>query len=195
VILEVQGRQARGADRVADSLVRIARGRYLVRTWRRRHPLLTGAADGPTLRSRVRARLQDGTLVPIDGAVSWPTGYGSGRPCQACGEAILRRDLEHEVVETGRVAPVHARCLRIWREESRGKVEVASSRIGAVLDLLISAPTCRRCIAAKLDGRDEAAESALAAVVSAVAIERPPGVRCALCGSADDVMSLTLPPC
>jgi hypothetical protein len=183
--------QASRADRIARSLARIAHGRELVRMWRHRHPVMAGAGDSPTVRSRVRAALHEGALGPIEKAVSWPTGYGSGRSCHACGEVIRRRDLEHEVVAADLPVSVHAACLRIWREESPAAAENGQPGIGTVLDLIMAAPTCRGCIVARLHGSTEAADTALAMIDRAIAIKRPSRARCALCGSARDIMSLT----
>src|SRR5262245_36521330 len=96
----IVARQVRAEVRIAASCQRIARSRTLRRMWRSRQLRIAGGAEARTIRDRVRAALGDGTLSRFDGARVW-AGYGTEHPCHVCGEVIRRRDIEHEVVETG----------------------------------------------------------------------------------------------
>jgi hypothetical protein len=42
-------------------------------------------------------------------------GFGNGRPCDGCGEAILGADVEHEYdFESGPTLRFHAACGLLW---------------------------------------------------------------------------------
>ena len=104
---------------------------FILRAMRRReHFRLPGGSEGPaggltddSLQTRVRERLEDGRLFLAGGASL--VRRGTTRPCDVCGQAIPKHEIEHEVEQApskGRpsaFALAHADCFRLWREESR----------------------------------------------------------------------------
>ncbi|HEY7521897.1 MAG TPA: hypothetical protein VIE36_26720 [Methylomirabilota bacterium] len=62
----------------------------------------------------IRQRILSGTL-PRPRAVLVYAGYSRGRICDACGERIEPREMEHEVPGPDRAVFMHAECFRFWQ--------------------------------------------------------------------------------
>ena len=62
----------------------------------------------------IRQRIMSGTL-PRPRAVLVYAGYSRGRTCDACGERIEPREMEHEVPAPQGSVFMHAECFRFWQ--------------------------------------------------------------------------------
>lgn len=63
---------------------------------------------------QVAERLADGRLPKRRSATMWAT-FGTGKPCDGCGEPIRATEVEHEVeFEGGGLLRFHAACLTLW---------------------------------------------------------------------------------
>ncbi len=73
---------------------------------------------GTALRLRVRERIENGQL-PAVAAKQIARGYGSGRVCAACDEAIASAQVEYEVNDErdGSRLSFHLGCHLVWQLE------------------------------------------------------------------------------
>ena len=62
----------------------------------------------------IRQRILSGAL-PRPTAVVVYAGYSAGRLCDACGERIEPREMEHEVPASPRPVYMHPECFRLWQ--------------------------------------------------------------------------------
>jgi hypothetical protein len=72
----------------------------------------------PPRRAVIQARLAAGTLPTSRPEKTW-AGYGSGDPCDACGERIAAGEVEYEVgvPDWPTALRVHPECLGLWRAQ------------------------------------------------------------------------------
>lgn len=72
------------------------------------------------LRLRARALIERGVLPDNFPAQTWG-GYGAGKPCSLCGQAIQQDDVEYEVEdrsgETPSLYQFHFMCHAAWQFE------------------------------------------------------------------------------
>jgi hypothetical protein len=71
--------------------------------------------DRPRLRDVILPKLDDGTL-PTQAPNKVHSGYGSGATCGACGDTILRVQVEYELnyPDERRTVRLHLGCARLW---------------------------------------------------------------------------------
>jgi hypothetical protein len=73
--------------------------------------------DRPSLRQVILRKLDDG-ILPTKAPNKIYTGYGSGATCDACGDAILRAEVEYELNYPDRRTPhtyrLHLACAGLW---------------------------------------------------------------------------------
>ncbi|HEX3179462.1 MAG TPA: hypothetical protein VHZ49_22490 [Methylomirabilota bacterium] len=62
----------------------------------------------------IRQRILSG-LLPRPRAVVVYAGYSAGRICDACGERIEPREMEHELAGPDRPVFMHPECFRLWQ--------------------------------------------------------------------------------
>jgi len=94
-------------------------GRLLSRV--RPRPHIVGSSDGDDSVSRaVRRRIASGALPAETPRRMW-AGFGNGRPCDACGNAITLTAVEHEFdFADGRTVRFHDACSETWRRAISG---------------------------------------------------------------------------
>ena len=70
--------------------------------------------------SIIAGRLAENKLLPTKSLRLW-AGFGNGRPCDGCGEAITGSDVEHEhdLVDGGTLR-FHAECSVLWQRMAAG---------------------------------------------------------------------------
>jgi hypothetical protein len=63
----------------------------------------------------IARKLDDGAL-PTKAPSKIYTGYGSGATCDACGDAILRAEVEYELnyPDVPRTSRLHLSCAGLW---------------------------------------------------------------------------------
>ena len=67
---------------------------------------------------RIAEKLQRGLLPRAKLVKTW-AGFGNGRPCDGCDQAILSADIEQELdFEDGRTLRLHDACAVLWRRET-----------------------------------------------------------------------------
>src|SRR2546425_12123488 len=70
---------------------------------------------------RIAEKLQRGLLPRTKLVKTW-AGFGNGRPCDGCDQAILSADIEQELdFEDGRTLRLHEACAALWRRETGGR--------------------------------------------------------------------------
>jgi hypothetical protein len=80
----------------------------------------------PTIADMIRSKLDAGTL-PRENHIKLWTGYGSGRPCVACEQIILRAQVEHELeLADGRMIQMHVGCASLYKAE-RSRTRLVST--------------------------------------------------------------------
>jgi hypothetical protein len=75
-------------------------------------------------RERIRDRMDAGELRSVESLRLWG-GFGTGNPCDACGEPVQRSQMEHEYrlhekyrLHDGTTAfRFHVACADLWRAE------------------------------------------------------------------------------
>ena len=82
---------------------------------------MTTSSPDDDLRREVRARLSDDRLPMLDGPSK--SHRGTGRPCIVCRRPIEPAEVEREVDSIGVVLIAHEACYKIWREESKARVD------------------------------------------------------------------------
>jgi hypothetical protein len=71
--------------------------------------------DRPSVLELIRQKLDDGTL-PTKAPPKIYAGYGSGEPCDACGNTIFRAQAEYELSypDDRRIFRMHFGCASLW---------------------------------------------------------------------------------
>ena len=65
--------------------------------------------------AKVAERIADGRLPTVKTVKMW-AGFGNGKTCDGCGDAVMFRDVEHEHdVEVGPTLRFHAACSVLWQ--------------------------------------------------------------------------------
>jgi hypothetical protein len=72
--------------------------------------------DFPNLRDVIRRKLDDGALPTERPEHKIYAGYGSGAPCDACGDPILPAQVEYELnyPDEHRTFRLHLGCAGLW---------------------------------------------------------------------------------
>src|SRR2546425_1699425 len=106
---------------------------------------------------RIAEKLQRGLLPRTKLVKTW-AGFGNGRPCDGCDQAILSADIEQELdFEDGRTLRLHEACAALWRRETGGR-HTESGMTGArvVSPFGVSDEQVRVLLAAIVESSDDA---------------------------------------
>jgi len=106
---------------------------------------------------RIAEKLQRGLLPRAKLVKTW-AGFGNGRPCDGCDQAILSADIEQELdFEDGRTLRLHEACAALWRRETGGR-HTESGMTGArvVSPFGVSDEQVRVLLAAIVESSDDA---------------------------------------
>jgi PAS domain S-box-containing protein len=106
---------------------------------------------------RIAEKLQRGLLPRAKLVKTW-AGFGKGRPCDGCDQAILSADIEQELdFEDSRTLRLHDACAVVWRRET-GVRHTESGMTGAraVPPFGVSDEQVRLLLAAIVESSDDA---------------------------------------
>jgi PAS domain S-box-containing protein len=107
--------------------------------------------------ARTADKLERGLLTGAHPVRMW-TGFGNGRPCDGCDDAILSADIQHEVdFEDGRTLRFHDACGTLWRRKTGSRdpqAEVTAAR--SVPSFGVSDEHIRALLAAIVESSDDA---------------------------------------
>jgi hypothetical protein len=70
----------------------------------------------PQAANLIRERLDAGRL-PIAAPPTMWAGYGSGNPCDGCGELLSPTQVEYEFEAAGQTIRFHLGCAALWEAE------------------------------------------------------------------------------
>ena len=107
--------------------------------------------------ARTADKLERGLLTGAHLVKMW-TGFGNGRPCDGCDDAILSADIQHEVdFEDGRTLRFDDACAALWRRITGAQhPESEMTGVRAVAPLGLSDDHVRALLAAIVESSDDA---------------------------------------
>jgi PAS domain S-box-containing protein len=106
---------------------------------------------------RIAEKLKRGLLPRAKLVKTW-AGFGNGRPCDGCDEAILSADIEHELdFEDGRTLRFHDACAVLWpRKTGARHPELEMTGVRAAPPFGVSDEHVRALLAAIIESSDDA---------------------------------------